>query len=399
MQRYTEINPSEILANSLSLILDNDKTALSNSSGTAFPTINTQEGMACYREDHKKLYVLSNGEWKVVADLTGDSRLLDGGNGNAINYSDRDLDKWADMPTGFYEGRGMYHSPVQGGTFRVLQIRQGNSAGYATQIAFDAETGKSYVRNEIEGVWTNWEQIYTSNSGQVSEGMNADMLDDRHAGNQEGQIPISNKLINYGLNAEMLSSHKLGNESGKVPLSNKALCVDLNADKLDGLDAGNESGNIPISNGKLNKGLNAEMIGGVSIDRLMQIESNGDGVIETEATFSNLNVTNMTAKTIVADSINPKNFKGWVVNSYRSGETWYRKWSDGFIEQHGTCGNGGTQNFITPFLYQSTISLQGVPTSGGHPDDCYCVLSPASTSTFTVNAWRFGGVNWYACGY
>nr|DAH90057.1 MAG TPA: Baseplate wedge protein [Caudoviricetes sp.] len=89
----------------------------------------------------------------------------------------------------------------------------------------------------------------------------------------------------------------------------------------------------------------------------------------------------------------------YVVQSSRSGNSWWRKWSDGFIEQHGVCGNSGTFNFATSFTNLSSISLQGTPTSGGHPDDCYCVMNAISTSQFTVSAWRFGNVNWYACGW
>ena len=44
MQNYTEIPSSTTLSDSLSQILNNDKTALSLSSGTAFPTVNLQLG-------------------------------------------------------------------------------------------------------------------------------------------------------------------------------------------------------------------------------------------------------------------------------------------------------------------------------------------------------------------
>lgn len=89
----------------------------------------------------------------------------------------------------------------------------------------------------------------------------------------------------------------------------------------------------------------------------------------------------------------------YVVQSSRSGSSWWRKWKSGFIEQHGVCGNNGTFNFVTAFTDVNSISLQGTPTSGGHPDDCYCILNPISTSQFTVRAQRFGNVNWYACGW
>lgn len=59
MQNYTEIPSSTTLSDSLSQILNNDKTALSLSSGTSFPTVNLQLGMPCFRTDEQKLYILT----------------------------------------------------------------------------------------------------------------------------------------------------------------------------------------------------------------------------------------------------------------------------------------------------------------------------------------------------
>lgn len=71
MQSYTEIASTETLANSLSMILNNDKTALSCSAGTAFPTTNLQVGMFCFRTDQFKLYQLKDATptWVLVLDL------------------------------------------------------------------------------------------------------------------------------------------------------------------------------------------------------------------------------------------------------------------------------------------------------------------------------------------
>jgi hypothetical protein len=71
MQNYTEISPDETLESSLALLLNNDKTALSCSSGTAFPTDNLQVGMFCYRTDLGVLYTLKAAPdtWVFVADI------------------------------------------------------------------------------------------------------------------------------------------------------------------------------------------------------------------------------------------------------------------------------------------------------------------------------------------
>ena len=87
MQNYTEIPSSTTLSDSLSQILNNDKTALSLSSGTSFPTVNLLQGMPCFRTDEQKLYVLtvvSPATWKMVIDLSAtvgkvaNADLLDG---------------------------------------------------------------------------------------------------------------------------------------------------------------------------------------------------------------------------------------------------------------------------------------------------------------------------------
>ncbi len=76
MQNFTIIPSSETLTNSLSPLLNNDKTALSNSSGTAFPTTELLIGMKCWRTDQQKLYVLTNAApatWILLADLSSGS--------------------------------------------------------------------------------------------------------------------------------------------------------------------------------------------------------------------------------------------------------------------------------------------------------------------------------------
>ena len=73
MQKYTEIDENKTLRESRELLLNNDKTAISCNSGPAFPTINLQPGMLCFRTDEQKLYQLNaNGEtWVELFDLSG----------------------------------------------------------------------------------------------------------------------------------------------------------------------------------------------------------------------------------------------------------------------------------------------------------------------------------------
>lgn len=94
MQSFTEISPDDTLASSLQKILDNDKTVMSDSSGTAFPTTNLFVGMRCLRTDQNKTYRLDSinandvATWVMMIDhaktilytdgKAADSSLLDG---------------------------------------------------------------------------------------------------------------------------------------------------------------------------------------------------------------------------------------------------------------------------------------------------------------------------------
>ena len=295
MQRYTEIPSSQTLADSLPLILNNDKTTMSCSSGTAFPTVDIQQGMLCFRTDEKKLYQLvdpATPEWRCIADASGDARLLDGGFGNAINYEKKNLNDWNSMPTGFYEGSNMLNAPSGDTYWRVIQIRQGNSDGYSSQIAFGANSGKVRTRYQRGGIWSNWQDLYTGADGKVVSNLNDDKVDDREPGHESGNIPINDGTLNKFLNADKLDGYDAGNASGNIPVSNGIVNTGLNADMLDGMQSGNENGNIPVSNGKLNVNLNSEMLGGFRAADFVKMNgssSEGQG---------DVNLTNIVAKSI-----------------------------------------------------------------------------------------------------
>lgn len=300
MQRYTEIPSSQTLADSLPLILNNDKTTMSCSSGTAFPTVDVQQGMLCFRTDEKKLYQLvdpATPEWRCIADASGDARLLDGGFGNAINYEKKNLNDWNSMPTGFYEGSNMLNSPSGDTYWRVIQIRQGNSDGYSSQIAFGANSGKVCTRYQRGGIWSNWQDLYTGADGKVVSNLNADKVDDREPGHESGNIPINDGTLNKFLNADRLDGYDAGNASGNIPVSNGVVNTGLNADLLDGMQSGNASGNIPINNGKLNTNLNAEMLGGFRAADFVKMSGSsteGQGDVNlTNIVAQSINVTNL----------------------------------------------------------------------------------------------------------
>lgn len=78
MQKYTEIDENKTLRESRELLLNNDKTGISCNSGPAFPTINLQPGMLCFRTDEQKLYQLNadGATWVELFDLSGNIGLV-----------------------------------------------------------------------------------------------------------------------------------------------------------------------------------------------------------------------------------------------------------------------------------------------------------------------------------
>ena len=77
-QNYTTIAPTQVIAASLTPLLERDDAAASNFSGTAFPSTNLLLGMMCYRTDQLKLYELtalpvvgvSAAVWTLIFDLS-----------------------------------------------------------------------------------------------------------------------------------------------------------------------------------------------------------------------------------------------------------------------------------------------------------------------------------------
>jgi len=67
--------------------------------------------------------------------------------------------------------------------------------------------------------------------------LNADLLDNYHAGNDSGNIPISNGTLCNNLNADLLDGYHASNDADSIPISNGTLCSNLNADLLDGKHA------------------------------------------------------------------------------------------------------------------------------------------------------------------
>lgn len=85
------------------------------------------------------------------------------------------------------------------------------------------------------------------------------------------------------------------------------------------------------------------------------------------------------------------------------GTKWYRKWSDGWIEQGGVYIFSGTTNqtvaFMKSFSNTDYIALFMAGSRSGSGADISIYLTAKDTSHVGVYPDRSGDLNWYACGY
>lgn len=111
---------------------------------------------------------------------------------------------------------------------------------------------------------------------------------------------------------------------------------------------------------------------------------------------------------------NPRTNAVYITQTYHSGSSWYRVWSDGFIEQGGTgSGSSATINLQVTFLKNFTTTNYTLVT-GSTSDSAWSsnsgntvqntavawagVTNRKTTSGFYFNRGNYLSL-WYACGY
>lgn len=270
--------------------------------------------------------------------------------------------------TGFYTLSSTANSSPLYATSILQHIERAYTAGVtAAQISFGSD-GKTAVRTRMQTVWSEWYELARRSTYDTFT---------------SGEHYISNANVTFGtVSASTQWTRVLFCDKTKT----KALGYIGHRDADDGQrrvvmlcykpDGSGDSTSIWVG---------YDAAGNVKTYAPTPVSSSNDDSIPTTR-WVNTKITESRPK-------------AYVTATYRSGSSWYRKWSDGFIEQGGHCGNSGTQSFVTAFTDYANVTLVGSPTSGGAADDCFCVLNPTSNTSFSVSAARFGGVDWYACGY
>lgn len=311
MQKFTRIPTSQTLQSSLPLLLDNDTTAISQNSGTAFPTTNLVVGMPCVRTDQNKTYTLKSISAEGVAEWVETANLA--------------ATMWNSANDG--AGSGMDADTVDG-----LQASTTATAGQL--LALDAN---KKLPASITGD--------AASVGGLKPGVTA------------GAIPINNGTRNANLNADMLDGIHAGNSSGAIPINNGVVNADLNADMLDGFHAASFvrsiSGVAPDANG--NVAVNVDMSGRVSKggDTMTgALTAPGftatDGSITVSGTSANLRMADTssgTTRTVHHDN-NVMGFLktdgSWDMYANNAGQIWtptYGWLHDKFYSSFANCGN------------------------------------------------------------
>lgn len=93
-----------------------------------------------------------------------------------------------------------------------------------------------------------------------------------------------------------------------------------------------------------------------------------------------------------------------IVETWKSDASWYRKYSDGWIEQGGLMSTSNTVTFHVAFSntnYYVDVTWNGGKSEVFYPSDWQITKSSNTyfTTTATTNAHNVRGLCWYACGY
>lgn len=129
--------------------------------------------------------------------------------------------------------------------------------------------------------------------------------------------------------------------------------------------------------------------------------------VDSVANSSLSNLTNGLANTICTTSATTESTASSsrpavVVKNYRNGKSWYRVWSDGWVEQGGNTGTNtanGSVTFLIPML-DTSYSIQMTASAANSASSVSPITSSISTSGFNWSApgTPGGGSFWLVCG-
>lgn len=207
MQSFYSIASTDTLTNSRQFLLNNDKTIMSQSSGTAFPTSELQIGMPCHRTDTNTIWVLKDltPTWIKTEDLTKtytnqeyvDTNKLDKTGGTLtgalnINYANASMEigQQGTLNSPFID----FHSSANSIDYDARIIASGGSSTVGTGTL-------NVVANALQ---LNGSNVVTASMYGTGKGIDADKIDGYHAGtgasqvlvlDSSGKVPVANEYI------------------------------------------------------------------------------------------------------------------------------------------------------------------------------------------------------------
>ena len=126
---------------------------------------------------------------------------------------------------------------------------------------------------------------------------------------------------------------------------------------------------------------------------------------KTGAVTVDVGVTSVNGKTGAVTVSVPPTPKAYVTEAWKNGKNWYRKWSDGWIEQGGLLASSGTgTKTVTLHKAFSNTNYTFIQQAVSLKDNYgayYSAINAVTTTTVKVSVGsNFStGLYWYACGY
>ena len=96
-----------------------------------------------------------------------------------------------------------------------------------------------------------------------------------------------------------------------------------------------------------------------------------------------------------------------LVTSWKNGDKWYRKYSDGFIEQGGSVAvrssSSSWQTVTLNIAFSNTnytlIAVATHASDNTHITDVATMVKSKTKTNFQIADWGNRGNSWYACGF
>lgn len=142
----------------------------------------------------------------------------------------------------------------------------------------------------------------------------------------------------------------------------------------------------------------------VATETKTDIQVDIDEIVTELNRKADVDLMNAVPTSVFATALNTAGIRT-VVETYINGASWYRVWSDGWIEQGGRCNNFESDirysnvTYLKPFTNNNyTIVVSGVK-DGMNNSDYGHIYSTTSTGARFNSATQSNPIVWYACGY